>query len=159
MKKRIMIVVLSIFALALIFCVTVYNIAKQPLTSTLEAAEAQVQETVQFEEIEDAYVYNGTEAYTILIGRTDEEDALAAFVPVNPEEEILTRPLSEGISSDEVLSMLYQEDNPSKVLSLKLGYESVGPVWEVVYYDEESTLNYYYVLFDTGEWWRAIRNL
>lgn len=158
--KKWAIIITSLIAVCIItFCVTVYNVARQPLHSEIERGEAKAKEEFQLQTIENSYIYNGTESYTVVIGKTADEESVISFIPASAEGEAQTRKIQDGISKEEVYSMLQEDDNPAKIMSASIGYESVGPVWEIVYLDEENTLNYYYVSFDDGEWWRTIRNL
>ena len=158
MKKWFVIVSSLIVVCILTFCVTVYVIAREPLNSIIEEGESVAKEEFQLKSIEDSYVYNGSQSYTVVIGNTAEEEPRVAFLPMEAEGEMDTRLVDEGISKDEVLDMLYKEDAPSKIVSAKIGYESVGPIWEIIYLDQEKTFNYYYVYFDNGELWRTIPN-
>ena len=159
MKKWLIIMTSFIAVCVLTLCITIYVVARQPLLTSIEAGETRAKGELQLQTIEESYVYNSTQSYNVVQGITNNEEWIVSFYPVSGDEEPQTRAMDEGITKDEVLAMLYEEDNPSKIMSAKLGYESIGPVWEIIYLDEEKTLNYYYVSFDDGEWWRTIRNL
>jgi len=160
MKKWFFIIVAFVAICLITFSVTVYTMARQPLHETIEQAERIALEDLQYEAVNTSYIYNGSQSYTVVIGSSEENNSIVAFIPLTSEDqEVETRLMDDGVSAEEVLNMLNSEDAPSKILSTKLGYESIGPVWEVVYLDDEEMLNYYYVSFDNGEWWRTIRNL
>ncbi|WP_227395298.1 cell wall elongation regulator TseB-like domain-containing protein [Jeotgalibacillus aurantiacus] len=157
MKKWILILS-SCFAVFLTTLIILFFIARHPLSDQLNQAEEIARSEFNIT-VEDSYHFNGSEVYSIVKGTDPEGEQLLVFIPENDELEIEMRQLDEGIEEEEVLSMLNAEDEPAKILSSKIGFESVGPVWEIVYKDQEDTLNYYYVKFDDGEWWRTIRNL
>lgn len=46
-----------------------------------------------------------------------------------------------------------------KSFTQKLGYEEVGPVWEITYTNSDDKLNYVYIIFEDGQWWKRILNL
>ncbi|TFE03236.1 DUF5590 domain-containing protein [Jeotgalibacillus sp. R-1-5s-1] len=156
--KKWMIILGSCLTVILASLVIVFFVARQPLSDQLNRAE-EIASSEFGVTVEESYHFNGSEVYSIVKGTDPEGEQLLVFIPENDELEIETRQLNEGIEEDEVLSMLNAEDEPAKILSSKIGFESVGPVWEIVYKDQEDTLNYYYVKFDDGEWWRTIRNL
>ncbi|MGD7045407.1 DUF5590 domain-containing protein [Jeotgalibacillus proteolyticus] len=159
MKKWMVLVPAGLILIILAFSITVYSVARGPLRDSIDQAETKAGDELQLSSIEESYQYNSTKAYTVFVGTDENQDDVIVFVPEDNEEEIVKRKMDEGISEDEAIAMLNQEDAPSKIMSSKLGLESEGPVWEIIYLDEEETLNYYYVLFDSGEWWRTIRNL
>jgi uncharacterized protein YpmB len=37
--------------------------------------------------------------------------------------------------------------------------EKNRPLWEIYYRSEGDLINYYYVDFETGKWWKKIENL
>ncbi|KIL48032.1 cell wall elongation regulator TseB-like domain-containing protein [Jeotgalibacillus campisalis] len=158
MKKWMVLVPALLIVTILIISITIYSIARQPLNASIDQAEAKAREELQFSQIEESYPYNGTKAYSVIQG-TAEDQQMVAFIPKDEEEDPTTRRMEEGISEDEVIAMLNETDEPTKIMSSRLGLESEGPVWEIIYLDNDKMLNYYYVLFDSGEWWRTIRNL
>ncbi|KIL44172.1 DUF5590 domain-containing protein [Jeotgalibacillus soli] len=158
MKKWIVIILSLLTVVVITLFISIYVIARQPLTSSIEEAVVVAQNDLEMQSIDDQYIYNGTNSYVVVTGISRDTEQIVAWIP-RDEGEIVTRQLEDGITQDEVFAMLEQEDSLSKVTSIKLGYESVGPVWEIKYEDQDANLNYYYVLFDTGEWWRTINNL
>jgi uncharacterized protein YpmB len=64
-----------------------------------------------------------------------------------------------GLSKDEAIQKLLQEQKPKKIISVRLGMEKNIPLWEIYYRSENNLINYYYVHFETGEWLKKIENL
>ena len=62
-------------------------------------------------------------------------------------------------TADEAVQTVEEELDVNKVLHVSLGMEEVGPVWEVAFKSENGKLNYVYVLFENGHWWKRILNL
>lgn len=107
----------------------------------------------------DAYVYNGNKPYVTVFGVDEKGDEKAVFVPVTLDEKsIQTVRLKDGITKQEALSFLEKKD-VKKVLHAKLGYEEPGAVWEIAYINNSDKLNYVYILFEDGQWWKRILNL
>ena len=67
--------------------------------------------------------------------------------------------LTEGITKQQALAVLKDEAQVSKVLHAKLGFEEAGVVWEISYVNDSDDLNYVYILFEDGQWWKRILNL
>lgn len=67
--------------------------------------------------------------------------------------------LEEGISEQRAVDLVMKDVKDGKLLHAKLGVEEIGPVWEITYVNAEDNLNYVYLLFDNGEWWKRISNL
>ncbi|MDZ5711983.1 hypothetical protein [Jeotgalibacillus haloalkalitolerans] len=155
MKKWILL--LSAVITVFIICfVLIYSTARQQVNAELEIAEEAAR--AQGMEVTDSYHYHGSEVYYIVTGDMEGSNQLF-FYPENTELDSVVIPVEDGISEEQALDMLYNDDEPQKILSSKIGMESVGPVWEIVYEDEDDLLNYYYVKFESGDWWRTIRNL
>ncbi len=71
-------------------------------------------------------------------------------------EEVL---LADGISAEKAIANVQQELKVKTVLHVTLGMEEEGPVWEVAFKGENGKLNYVYVFFEDGQWWKRILNL
>ena len=67
--------------------------------------------------------------------------------------------LADGITKEQAIAVLTNEVNVKEILHTKLGYEEAGAVWEITYKSESGTLNYVYLLFEDGQWWKRILNL
>ncbi len=155
MKKWILLLTAVVSVFIICFAL-IYFTANQQVNAELEIAEEAAM--AEGMEVSDSYHYHGSEAYYVVSGNIEGSNQLF-FYPENSELEAVTVPFDDGISEDQAIEMLYADDEPGKILSSKIGMESVGPVWEIVYEDQDELLNYYYVEFETGEWWRTIRNL
>jgi len=107
----------------------------------------------------DAYVYNGNKPYVTVFGVDEEGVEKAVFVPITLDEKsIQIVELKDGISEEEAISILEKKD-VKKILHTKLGYEEPGAVWEIAYINKSDKLNYVYILFEDGQWWKRILNL
>ncbi|MBB5147653.1 MULTISPECIES: cell wall elongation regulator TseB-like domain-containing protein [Ureibacillus] len=107
----------------------------------------------------DAYVYNGNKPYVTVFGVDEKGEEKAVFVPITLDDKsIQIVSLKDGITEDEAKSFL-DEQNVKQVLHTKLGYEEPGAVWEIAYINKSDKLNYVYILFEDGQWWKRILNL
>lgn len=82
------------------------------------------------------------------------------FVPKDDSKAKLEEVLMEdGTSEKEALYVVSKKDNVKEILHIKLGIEEPGVVWEITYLNQEDKLNYVYILFENGQWWKRILNL
>ncbi len=156
------VIFLSVFTLSLVAIISllIYFQAKSPFKEANEAAESYLVKNNLIEEVEESYPYNSTASYHTVVGNTAEGETKAFFVPdKNSEETIMEINLADGISKEEAISIALADTKNSKLLHAKLGVEEVGPVWEITYVNQSDNLNYVYLLFENGDWWKRISNL
>lgn len=152
---------IATFLLALTIVITVivlYN-ANKPFTLEEKAAVEAVLKTGQLKDVKRADTYQGSAAWVTVRGVDADGVEKAVFVGPEPEESYNEVTLSEGISAKSAIETVKQELAVKKVLHAALGMEEVGPVWEVAYTSNDGKLNYVYVLFENGQWWKRILNL
>ncbi|MCA0147844.1 DUF5590 domain-containing protein [Rossellomorea vietnamensis] len=158
MKKWITIIVLLFLVIGISASVLVYQLSRNPLDHQRDLALKRVEDETAIVKVEDTSFYNGSKSYVVVTGQNEKREKLVAWVP-GKKGEIIEKKWANGITKDQAINKLNDEKKPKELLSVRLGYESVGPVWEMTYLDQQDNLNYYYLLFSTGEWWRKIENL
>ena len=57
------------------------------------------------------------------------------------------------------LAIFKKDTSAKEILHTKLGFEEPGAVWEITYISDSGKLNYVYLLFEDGNWWKRILNL
>lgn len=137
----------------------VYNNAMAPVKKAREAAEERLKEETDIENVDEFYLYNGSQTFYVIIGKNSTGQEKAAWIPDNKKDDVLLRKMSDGVSKQDAVQKLLSEKKPKEILGVRLGMEKSLPVWELSYLDENSNLNYYYIHFDSGKWWRKIENL
>jgi uncharacterized protein YpmB len=158
MKKWITIIVLLFIIIGITASVLLYQVSRNPLDHKADQALKRVENETAIVKVESTSFYNGTKSYMVVTGENEQSEKLVAWVP-NKKGKIIEKKWADGITKDQAINKLKDEKKPKELLSVRLGYESVGPVWEMTYLDQQDNLNYYYLLFSTGEWWRKIENL
>lgn len=107
----------------------------------------------------EAYVYNGNKPYVTVFGTDENGEEKAVFVPITLDEKSIQEvSLKDGITEEQALSVL-DGHGVKEILHTKLGYEEPGAVWEITYINDSDKLNYVYILFEDGQWWKRILNL
>ncbi|MFZ3588691.1 PepSY domain-containing protein [Bacillus sp. DJP31] len=101
-------------------------------------------------EISEVAFYNGTSSYTIIYGEINHNKRIVC-VPTNELEKVIVVNPDKGISKEEALKQLQQEQNPLEIKSVNLGIEQNIPIWEIVYLDQNNRYSYYYVTFKDGQ--------
>jgi uncharacterized protein YpmB len=158
MKKWITIIITAAVILTGIASILLYHSARGPVEKKFDVAAKRVLNETEMKKIEKTTIYHGSKSYTVITGEDKDGEKAVAFVP-EKKGEIIVRKWADGISKEQAINKLKDEKHPEKILSVRLGHESVGPVWEITYLDKQKNLNYFYLLFSDGEWWKKIENL
>jgi uncharacterized protein YpmB len=157
--KKVMMIIAIVVVVALAFSTYIYASAKKPYQKAEEEALKVAKDHRIISTVDKFYLYNSKETYYVLIGENKKHDKMVVWIPKHQKDKIIYDKYSNGISEQKAIEKLYQEEKPAKLLSVRLGMEDVGPVWEMAYLDKQGDLNYYYVLFKNGEWWKKIKNI
>jgi uncharacterized protein YpmB len=157
MKKIIFLIVL-VSVVIVGAMIAIFLNARSPVNDKAESALKRAQEETGIASTDDVSLYNGKKSYVVITGEDSDGEKIIVWVP-EKDEEIIVKKWADGISKQSAINKLNEEEEVHQILSVKLGMESVGPVWELTYLDDNEHLNYYYLLFETGEWWRKIENL
>jgi uncharacterized protein YpmB len=160
MKNWIIFTTVLIVSLSLVISVLVIWKADAPYNNMENKAEALALETKALAIVSDSYVYHGNKPYVTVFGVDEYGKEKAVFVPMSLEENSMQEVfLEDGITEDQALK-LFRKDTPAKkILHTKLGFEEPGAVWEITYKSESGSLNYVYLVFEDGQWWKRILNL
>lgn len=156
------IIFISVFIISLSLCISLFVIWKagQPFTNVNEKAEQLAVSEGNLKEVSDSKVYSGSTIYITVRGKDENGEEKAVFIPTNPENEVIEEVLlKNGISKQQALSVVQDEFEVKEVLHTKLGWEQDTAVWEITFLNQNDKLNYVYLLFENGKWWKRILNL
>ena len=160
MKNWLIFVVIFIASLALVITSLVLWKADAPFNDMEQQAEELAISSKALAVVSDSYIYNGNKPYITVFGVDEYGKKKAIFVPISLEEDLIQEVLlQDGITEEQALSVISNETNVKQILHTKLGYEEAGAVWEISYINEADKLNYVYILFEDGQWWKRILNL
>jgi uncharacterized protein YpmB len=160
MKNWIIFISVFIVSLALVISILVIWKSDEPFDEIEEKAEELALSSHSLAVVSDSYVYNGNKPYVTVFGVDEDGNEKAIFVPISLEENSIQEVfLQNGVTKEQALSVLNNEEEVSEILHARLGYEEVGAVWEITYTNEAKKLNYVYILFEDGQWWKRILNL
>jgi len=157
MKKWI--IFLVVFFVVIIGVITkVYFSAVAPVRAAEKKSVALAKDKVQLSEVQDFHIYNGIETVNVIEGKNNKNEKIIVWIP-EKSKSVIVKKAKDGISKEEAVKILMQEKQPKKIISVRLGMENNKPLWEIYYRSENNLINYYYVLFETGEWLKKIENL
>ncbi len=146
--------------LAVVLTVLVTIKAYAPYHSATQEAKDVVLKERLLKTVDESYVYNSTNHYVTVIGKNDKNQSTAVIVNQDqPKAKKEVIELSKGITEKEAVKIATEGQKVKKVLHVHLGIEKPGPVWEVAFKNNRDELNYVYVVFETGQWWKKITNL
>ncbi|WP_318617371.1 DUF5590 domain-containing protein [Sporosarcina sp. YIM B06819] len=152
-------IVVFLLALTAVITVTVlYNAGKPPSVANKTAIET-VLKSGQLVSVDSAESFNGTVPMVTVFGVDAEGEEKAVFVGGQTEGDFEEVKLADGISAEKAVANVKEELQVKKVLHVTLGLEAEGPVWEVAFTSDNGKLNYVYVFFENGQWWKRILNL
>ncbi|MHA6259662.1 DUF5590 domain-containing protein [Sporosarcina sp. CAU 1771] len=146
-----------LLTLAIILTVSIFYNANKPVALAKTSAIDKATNSGLI--VEYAQPYNGIEAVTTVFGENAEGEKVALFINETTEDTYEQVKLTDGITSETAVKAVKEELAVDTILHVKLGMEEVGAVWEVAFKSENGKLNYVYVLFENGLWWKRILNL
>lgn len=152
-------IVAFLLALTSVITVTVLYNADKPFSLAEKTAIESAMTSGQLVSVSSAEIFNGTDSIVTVFGMDANGDETAVFVNGNPEDGFQEVKLADGISAEKAVANVKQELDVKKVLHVTLGVEEEGPVWEVVFKSDNGKLNYVYLFFENGQWWKRILNL
>ncbi|MFJ7826295.1 DUF5590 domain-containing protein [Psychrobacillus sp. NPDC096623] len=160
LKRWLLFIVIFAFSLTLVLSLLIYFQAKSPFSDAADQAQTYALEKKLLAHVEKTYVYNNNSTFLTVVGTTAKGEKKAYFLPEKQsDEKIMEVSLDEGISEQQAIDLAMKDIKDGKLLHAKLGVEEIGPVWEITYVNSQDNLNYVYLLFDNGEWWKRISNL
>ncbi|MEB7771950.1 MULTISPECIES: cell wall elongation regulator TseB-like domain-containing protein [Kurthia] len=160
MKSWIKFFAIFFVMLAVVLTVLVTIKAYAPYHSATQEAKDVVLKERLLKTVDKSYVYNSTNHYVTVIGKNDKNQSTAVVLNQDQskaKKEVIE--LSKGVTEKEAIKIATEGQKVKKVLHVHLGIEKPGPVWEVAFENNRDELNYVYVVFETGQWWKKITNL
>lgn len=146
-------------ALTTVIVVTIFYNANKPVASASDLAIDAAIQSGQIVSVHATQPYNGTESLVTVFGINDQGEEVAVFVNDVAEKDFFEVKLDDGITEKQAIGVVQQEHKVKKVLHASLGIEEEEPVWEVAFKGDDDKLNYVYVFFESGQWWKRILNL
>lgn len=160
MKNWLIFITVFIISLSLVLSVIILWKADAPFNEVEAQAEQLSVDDKLLALVTESYSYNSNQSYVTVFGVDEYGEEKAVFIPTSLEKDGIKEVfLKDGISREQALSVLENERKVKEVLHVKLGYEESGAVWEVTYLSDTGKLNYVYILFKDGQWWKRILNL
>lgn len=148
-----------LIVLTIIIVVTVFYNANKPLTTAMDSASDAAIKSGQIVSVDSVQLYNGTQSFMTVFGVNEKGEEIAVFVDEKSDKDFGTVKIEDGITAKQAVATVKEELDVKKILHVALGIEESGPVWEVAFKSDNDKLNYVYVYFESGQWWKRILNL
>lgn len=133
--------------------------ANKPFTAAEKVAIESAIQSGQLTSASSAVVFNGTVPTVTVFGEDGDGNEKAVFVDEKSQDGFKEVKLTDGISAEKAVANVKKELDVERTLHVRLGLEEEGPVWEVAFKSDNGKLNYVYVFFENGKWWKRILNL
>lgn len=134
--------------------------AYYPYHNATKDAEKIVKSEQLLTNITSSYVYSSKGSYVTIFGDNEDGKPSAVFVDQNDAKaKKIQIILADGITKEEAIKAATKDQKVTKIMHAKLGVEEPGVVWEVAFKNDKNQLNYVYVLFENGQWWKKVMNL
>ncbi|ARK30346.1 cell wall elongation regulator TseB-like domain-containing protein [Halalkalibacter krulwichiae] len=149
MKKLIIFIVIILVCSMVGAGVYAYQMVRDPLLEQYERAEQYIKAEDLLQSVTDISYYHGTNSYYVVTGLSQDQEEKVVWV----REDFNSHHLEfqkDGISEEDAISIVYQEDQVKEIHSVKLGFERGLPIYEVTYLNEDNRKGYYYVTFEDG---------
>jgi len=161
MKKWVIFISVFVISLSLVISLFVIWTAGQPFRDVKEKAEQVAISEKKLEQVTNSEVFNSNYTYTTVRGTDENGTKKAVFIPTskNKEMSIEEVQMKDGISKNQAIKIVQEEFKVKEVLHTKLGWEQDNAIWEITFLNENDKLNYVYLLFENGKWWKRILNL
>jgi uncharacterized protein YpmB len=161
MKKYLLI--LGIFLLIILgILIKVYVTAVHPIKVAENKAVSLAKEKGYFSEVNDFHVYHGPKkedkTVDVIEGKNKKGEKVIVWIE-EKSKKITVRRAKNGVSKKEAVQVFLKDQNPKKIISVRLGLIEKTPVWEIYYRSNGNLINYYYVNFDTGKWYKKYLNI
>ncbi|MGX7029798.1 DUF5590 domain-containing protein [Vagococcus zengguangii] len=158
MYKKIMIALIALLVIIISGSVLIFVKSVQPHQQAEKQALAFAKKYIDLETVDEFYWFNRKETNFSLVGTTEKGSEIVAFIPESGDK-IKVMKQKEGINYDQVISLIEKDYQPNKILRVNLGMIDDIPQWEVVVQNEDETLTYYLIGFESGKIISVIENV
>ncbi|HFI0461517.1 TPA: DUF5590 domain-containing protein [Streptococcus suis] len=121
----------------------IWDLAAKPFSDVQNHAISVARDYTDMEVVDDVSIYNGTETYFSVQGKTSQGEMIAVIIP-EESNTVYVYPTANGITKEEAQTVA-KNNGAGDVDKIVLGYSDGKPIWEV-----KSGTAYYIVEFETG---------
>ena len=137
-----------------------YAAVSEPLSERQEKALDIAYSETNLTDVINIDYYHGRRSFQVIEGIDDAENEIYVWIEELDEEDeeaepqIFTRLKEDGLTKQEVRSIVSSRLNISELKSIKLGIIGSTPVYEVTYSDQVNRHSFYYITFEEGTYIR-----
>ncbi|MGE7658703.1 cell wall elongation/penicillin-binding protein regulator TseB [Bacillus altitudinis] len=158
--KKIVWIISSVAALVLLIGIIsfswIYQMAMGQKEEGHESAIERAKKQASLAQVEQVDTFVGKEKQFIVEGKNKQNEAIYVWVPASKKEKVIAKKAKEGITSNQAVQAVQQENTISKLKNVQLAREGDVLLWEVTYLNENNQYSFSYVDFTTG---RVEKNL
>lgn len=125
-----------------------YQLIRSPIHEQFEKARTHSYE-LGIVDVQSVDYYFGTDPFYVVQGFNEEGEETILWIKEDFSFHHIERK-ADGISFEDALTIVTNEEVVKDVLSIKLGFERGLPIYEVVYESDDDRQGYYYVTFSDG---------
>lgn len=150
--KKWLILIIGLIVIILLSSLIVYKQIMNNKTEGYSEAVNRALEESSLVSVNETSTYTRNDSYVVIDGLDKDENQIYVFVP-EEDGDISEVKASDGITEDEAIKKVKKDQKISKIMSTQVGIENGKPLWEITYLDDAQRLVYYYLDFQTGDYW------
>ncbi len=152
-KVGIPIFIVVVFIISAIWILTSsYLSARDQYENGHEQSKQFAMEKAKLKTISNIDTFSSDQKYHVITGKNNENETVYVWISnIEKGRKSVVKKKSTGITKNEALESVYEEHNPSEIISVKLGMDEGIPIWEVKYQDESERYTFDYVNFYDGK--------
>lgn len=152
--RNLLLIILLIFLLGWIS----YAVANHPRAAARRQAVQIARKYTGLQKTDGFYIYNREKTYYTVAGTNRKGQQILVIVPQKGGNVRVVKQ-SNGISKNQALTKVWQDEKPKKVLKVAPGVFNDHVVWEVTYQNAHGNLCYDLLKFSNGHLIQQINNL
>lgn len=148
---------IGLIAILVAIMITTYQTAQSPYNQ-IEKEATSIAKQAGLVNKTGFYQYNRNRTYDTVAGTTKTNHPIYIIIDQKSGHfEKINQ--SSGLSRNDVLTKVWDQKNPKKVLNVAIGKQKNTLVWEVTYLNQKGDLNYWTLNFKNGKTVQQINNL
>lgn len=137
---------------------TLYQ-AINPYDIAEEDAYEYASEHTDFQELDEFYVYNGTDGTFLTVTGTDSKGVYMVAIIEQTTGNIDLFNQNEIISEYDAVSRFNEAKPDSEIMHVRIGKDEGTPIWEITYRMQNQNMGYYIMNLTNGDMIKTIENL
>ncbi len=151
------IAIIGIIVVILVSILAIFSIAQSPRKQAEKQAINIAEQKVGLKDPGRFYWFDYEKTYYTIEGKNKNNQAIDVVI-AKKTGDITVLNQKDGWTRNQVLTKVWNQYHPSKVLNVNLGLYHNEPVWDVAYLNQKGELNYLLLSFKTGNKVNLLKN-